>query len=211
MAEPPETCLARDQGRTRQPSDGLVGHVANVPEQCLFQAFPLFPCAPKNSPHETSPATLITLTEPRGWSHLQKPTNPCRRSPTVTLRHSLLVVGLVCALTVGASNVHAAKGVKKKGDHHHRGVVVSVEKDSITIKTHHHKKKKNLAVGAVKTHEKTFTIDTATKVEIDTKGEHKPATLKALHKGEHVTIASKDKHADKIDIHHHHKKKKKAA
>jgi hypothetical protein len=129
----------------------------------------------------------------------------------VNLRHSLLVVGLTFALTAGASNAFAAKGVKKKTDHHHRGVVVSVDKDSITIKVHHHKKKKNLAVSTPKEHEKTFRIDGATKVEIDTRGEHKPATVKALHKGEHVTIASKDKHADKIDIHHHHKKKKKAA
>jgi hypothetical protein len=126
----------------------------------------------------------------------------------VTLRHSLLVLGLVCGLTVGASNAYAAKGVKKKSEHHHRGVVVSVEKDTITIKVHHHRKKKKVAVDAPKTHEKTFAIDAATKVKIDAKGEHKPATLKALHKGEHVTIASKDKHADKIDIHHHHKHKK---
>jgi hypothetical protein len=124
------------------------------------------------------------------------------------LRHSLLVVGLVFAFTAGASNAFAAKGVKKK-EHHHRGVVLSVGDGKITIKTHHHKKKKAATAEASRTHEKTFTINTATRVEIDTRGEHKPATLKALHKGEHVTIASSKDHADKIAIHHHHKHKKK--
>jgi hypothetical protein len=126
------------------------------------------------------------------------------------LRQSLLVLGVIFGLSAGASNAFAAKGVKKKAEHHHKGVVVSVGDGTITIKTHHHKKKK-AAAGAARQHELSFTVNAATKVEIDHKGVHKPASLAALHKGEHVTIASKEKHADKIAIHHHKNKKKKAA
>jgi hypothetical protein len=129
----------------------------------------------------------------------------------VTLRQTLLVLGVIFGLSVGASSAFAAKGVKKKAEHHHKGVVVSVGDGTITIKTHHHKKKKAATAGAPKHQELSFTINAATKVEIDSKGVHKPATLAALHKGEHVTIASKEKHADKIAIHHHKHKKKKAA
>lgn len=127
------------------------------------------------------------------------------------LRLLLLVLGLAFALTLGPANVFAAKGVKKKGEHTHHGVVVSVGSGKVTIKTHHHhkKKKQGATKAPAKNHEKTFTTSKSTKVEIAKKGQHQPTSLGALKKGEHVTIEAKKDHADKIVIHHHHKKKKK--
>jgi len=66
------------------------------------------------------------------------------------MRNLFLVLGLVFGLlAAGASSAHAAKGVKKKGEHTIKGTVVHIATSTkkgvnhaeITVKVHHHKKK----------------------------------------------------------------------
>ena len=127
------------------------------------------------------------------------------------------IVGLAASLTAGVSTTQAAKGVKKKGDHMHHGVVVAVEHGSgggsITIKTHHHKKKKAVgtataAKGTKHKHEHKFHVSPGTQFSTVAGKTHKPTSFSAVHKGEHVAILAKGHVAEKVAIHHHHHKKK---
>jgi hypothetical protein len=134
----------------------------------------------------------------------------------MNLRNCLVVLGVIFGLTAGASTAQAGKGVKKNGknaEHHHHGVVTSVEhkKGHFEIVTHHKSKKKKAgAVNGVTTTHHKFTVTASTKFYIAHKDKTRTATTFAhLHKGEHVTISSKNGHADSVVIHPKHKKKKK--
>jgi hypothetical protein len=118
----------------------------------------------------------------------------------------------------GASPALAAKGVKKNNgkavEHHHHGVVVAVDhkKGHLEIREHHKGKKKNGAAAQVKTHLHKFNVNPATKVFSEFgKNQKKPSNFAAVHKGEHVSVAAHEHHADSIVIHHHHQKGKKKA
>jgi hypothetical protein len=118
-------------------------------------------------------------------------------------------VVVVLVLTVGSSTAHAGKGAKK-GEHHHRGTVVAVEENGghghITVKVHHQHKK---TVNAAGSKLEKFHISASTKFELVSKQEHRPATVAAVHVGEHVLILAHEHHADMVEIaHHHHKPKK---
>ena len=120
-----------------------------------------------------------------------------------------LVLGGIIAMSVGTSEAAPdANGKKKSGKHGIHGTIVSVQKDSITIKTHH-KKKKGQAV-ASKGHTKTFTITQNTKIQKGGKKQNQPADLGALAKGQHVVVLAKNQQANTVII-QQHKKKKKAA
>jgi hypothetical protein len=136
------------------------------------------------------------------------------------------VLGLVAALTVGASDAPAAKG-QKKGETTHHGTVVSVEKKGehsiLTVKSHSGKKKGQVVAGQAKTHK--FEVDGKTKIQTvsttKAKGKGKTAvknqrqagSLASLHHGDHVVIQARRHHADSIAVHHvaNAKSKKKAA
>ena len=111
----------------------------------------------------------------------------------------------------------AAKGVKKNNgkavEHHHHGVVVAVDhkKGLLEISERHKGKKKN-GVAQVKTHLHKFNVNAGTKVFSEFgKNQKKPSNFAAVHKGEHVSVAAHEHHADSIVIHHHHQKGKKKA
>jgi hypothetical protein len=118
-----------------------------------------------------------------------------------------LVLGGIIAISVGTSTAAPAAKGKKSGEHRIHGTVVSVQQNSITIKTHHHKKKNGQATAATKSHVKTFTITANTKIQVGGKNQTRPANLNALHKGEHVVVLAHNRQADVITIHHHKKKK----
>jgi hypothetical protein len=126
------------------------------------------------------------------------------------LRTQVLVFGLAAALTtLGASPALAAKGVKKnqgKGaEHHHRGTVVAVDhkKGMLEIAEHHKGKKKN---GKGANHLHKFTVNAGTKVFTELgNGPKHASNFAAVHKGEHVSVAAHEHHADAIVIHHHKK------
>jgi hypothetical protein len=113
-------------------------------------------------------------------------------------------------LTAGTSTAHAAKGAKKKGEHEHHGTIVAVEENGghghLTIKTHHHHKKTEGVVGGKL---EKFHISSSTRFEIAHKMEHVPATVAALHLGEHVFVLAHEHHADLVVIHHPHQHKPK--
>jgi hypothetical protein len=116
-----------------------------------------------------------------------------------------LVLGGLIAMSVGTSTAAPAAKGKKSGEHRIHGTIVSVQKDSITVKTHH--KKKNGQAAATKSYTKTFTITANTKIQVGGKNQTRPANLNALHKGEHVVVLAHKHQADVITIHHHKKKK----
>ena len=104
------------------------------------------------------------------------------------------------------------KGVKKKvvdgKQHVHHGVVTNIEahkngKITLTIKSHSHKKKTAVAVAATTTHHHKFSVSQTTVVSVASGKTHVPASIQAIHKGEHVTVTSVDHHAEKIVIHTH--------
>ena len=126
-------------------------------------------------------------------------------------------------LGAGAAPALAAKGVKKNpvnGVHHVHGVVTHVQhhkaKNSaghvaeITVKTHHHKKKGQPASTGKKVtgHTHKYSVGTNTKVTHVNNKQHTPATVAAIHAGEHVSLNTKGTHAEAVAIHHHTKKKK---
>jgi hypothetical protein len=149
------------------------------------------------------------------------------------LSRSLLTFGLtvILGLTLAAPETGAkpARPNKKKNlnpnisslgaEHKHHGVIENVTHGkgggSVTIAEHHkHKKggkskKPTAKAGGGKGKggkSETFAVTPHTKIL-----KHgKPASMSALHKGEHVVIHAHHKVASKIDIvHHKHKKKKK--
>jgi hypothetical protein len=135
------------------------------------------------------------------------------------LQRSLLVLGLVATLALGASAAEAGKG-KKKGQHAVKGVVESVDRDAdkdagtITVKVH--KKTKDAAANAV-AEEKKFRVTAQTKFEKvrGKKGDREtvPATFADVRPGEHVAIVPESgeaRTAAKVLIHGKGKKKNKA-
>jgi hypothetical protein len=124
------------------------------------------------------------------------------------LAKTATVLGAVLMFGVCATPAPAAKGVKKTGEHHVRGTVVSVTHDkkghgTLTVRVTHHKHKKGQT--ALQKHANhTFTLNHHTHVHGASKGR---TGLAALHTGEHVTVAAHHHHADQVTIHHHHKKK----
>jgi hypothetical protein len=121
-----------------------------------------------------------------------------------------LVLGGILAMTVGTSAAAPeAKNKKKSGGHGIHGTIVSVSKDSITVKTHHKKKKGQATAG--KSHTKTFTLTQNTKIQKGGKNQNQPASFSALSPGQHVVVLGRNQQADTVIIHHHHKKKKNAA
>jgi hypothetical protein len=116
-------------------------------------------------------------------------------------------VGGIIAISVGTSTAAPAAKGKKSGEHRINGTIVSVQQNSITIKTHHHNN--GQATAATKSYTKTFTITANTKIQVGGKNQTRPANLNALHKGEHVVVLAHKHQADVITI--AHKKKKKTA
>jgi hypothetical protein len=133
------------------------------------------------------------------------------------LRSHLTVLGLAVALiAAGASPALAAKGVKKnkKGtttEHQHHGVVVHVDhkKGLLEIRSHHKgSKKKNGKVAKGATHLHRYTVTASTKVFSQHGKKRTPSNFSHVRKGEHVSVASHNGHADIIVIHHRTKGKK---
>jgi hypothetical protein len=115
-----------------------------------------------------------------------------------------LVLGGIIAMTVGTSEAApSGKGKKKSGEHGIRGTIVSVQKDSITIKTHPKKKKGQAIAGQTK----TFTITEKTKIHKGGKKQQQPVDLAALSKGQHVLVLAKNQQAKTVIIQQHKKKK----
>jgi hypothetical protein len=133
----------------------------------------------------------------------------------VTLRN-LALLAVAAALTLGAGNAQAGKGVKKNGEHALKGVVVSVQpgKDglSFTIKTHGKKGGKG-AGKAAKAGGKaakggqmvTIHVTAQTQFEVVHKKQMRAATAAALKPGEHVVVEGGHT-AKKVIIHHGGKK-----
>ena len=135
------------------------------------------------------------------------------------IRHlyTAAVLGAVAMLGISASPASAAKGVKKTGEHHVHGTVVSVQHaakgkhGTLTIRVAHHKHKKGQkavnGAHAKKGATQTFTIDHHTRVDGAGNGKN---GLHALRPGEHVTVAAHHHHADRVTVNHakvHAKKK----
>jgi hypothetical protein len=129
----------------------------------------------------------------------------------------MMLVGAVLALTVTTSNAPAAKGVKKTAEHEYHGTVVAVHKHAahhtLTIRFHHPKTKKkgqaaaakaiaraNAPAQAQKPRHHTFTVNHKTHFETKLKGSNHPASLGAIHLGEHVVVFAHHHHADKVVI-----------
>lgn len=122
-------------------------------------------------------------------------------------RFCFVLTGVI-AMSVGTSEAApSGKGKKKGGEHAIHGTIVSVQKESITIKTHAKKKKGQASAG--KSHTKTFKITQNTKIQKGSKKENQPVELAALRTGQHVVVHARNKQADTVTI--HNKKKKKAA
>ena len=122
----------------------------------------------------------------------------------VRLFNVATVLAAVVILALCASPAPAAKGVKKTGEHHVKGTVVSVQPGKhvghfhLTIRVTHHKLKKGQVVVQKKaTH--TFTMTSNTRMHGVPLNQ--PA-LAALHTGAHVTVAAHQHHADAVTIHH---------
>lgn len=132
----------------------------------------------------------------------------------MSLRTHLVAIAVAFAVFFGgASQAQAAKGVKKKtsatAEHHHNGKVVAVDHKSgiISIQEHHKAKKKT-----ARTQVHKFTVTSTTKVFTGVNKQRKPSNFAAVHKGEHVSIAARNHHADTVVIHSKvNKTKKKAA
>ncbi len=122
----------------------------------------------------------------------------------VRLLKAATVLGVALVLGAFASPAPAAKGVKKTGEQHVRGVVVSVHhgkkgaQGHMTIRVTHHKQKKGQPAVAANTHH-TFMIDKHTHVHTTAAGR---AGMAALHAGAHVTVATHNHHADVVTVHH---------
>lgn len=114
-----------------------------------------------------------------------------------TCLKACIVAASLAGLLIFAEPASAAKGVKKTGERHYRGVVVSVHKapngvagtERLTITTQHHKSKKGLAGANNRARTHTFVVDRRTRISGGT-----------LHKGETVTVAAHGQHADSIVI-----------
>jgi hypothetical protein len=120
----------------------------------------------------------------------------------------LIVFALALLLTTDASA--AQKGNGKKKSHPVRGVVVAVEKDTITVQVRRGKKK-----GGGTTHRK-FQLNSSTQYEslkvIRVKGqkpqkEAKAATFTDVQSGQHVLIVPQGEMATKVSILERHKGK----
>jgi hypothetical protein len=123
------------------------------------------------------------------------------------LGRALLALGLVFGLTLSAS------AAPKKHHHHHHvllGVVVAVEKDTIVVMTHHHHHAKKATSSTAGKHERLHKVHVTAStefVELERNGKGKlkmePASLRDVHKGEHVAITMAGDHhhdAHKVEI-----------
>jgi hypothetical protein len=132
----------------------------------------------------------------------------------VTLRNFALLAVAV-ALSAGAGNAQAGKGVKKNGQHELRGVVVAVQGGkgggSFTIKTHAKKGGKggaNAAKAGGKGgkankggNTKTINFGAQTKFELVHNKQGRPASAAALRPGEHVSVKAGGNTAERVVIH----------
>jgi hypothetical protein len=119
-----------------------------------------------------------------------------------------LVVGLVVGLAAAVPSAHAAKGVKKKGDHWVNGTVLHVDhkgqhEGEITVKVHHHKKKSQGATG--QGHK--LAVHQGTRFVTRQGDKERAASFAAVKNGEHVSVEVKSHRAEMVVIHHHHHKK----
>jgi hypothetical protein len=127
----------------------------------------------------------------------------------VRLTKAAIVLTGIAITGLCASPAPAAKGIKKHQEHHIRGTIVSVHHGkqgtpgSVTIHVTHHKHKKGTTAIVHKGANHTLTVDRHTHVH---NAANLPVGHMALHKGEHVTVATHNGHADQIRIHHHRKR-----
>jgi hypothetical protein len=127
----------------------------------------------------------------------------------------LTALGLVLCLTAAAPAAAKAKG--KKANAGVRGVVESVDKDSLTVKVPQKKKKGEAAAPAPE--EKKFKLSADTKYEVikitkaAAKGEKpttetKEGTFDSIHKGDLVQVLANGDLATKVSVIDMGKKKK---
>jgi hypothetical protein len=119
------------------------------------------------------------------------------------------VMAVALALALFASSAEAGKGKKKKAARGVRGTVVSVAKDSLTVKVGARKKGNNPGT------ERTFKLSDATKVEkVSGKRANRqasPATITDVAKGARVVVNANGEQAQGIKIVGKSKGKKKKA
>jgi hypothetical protein len=124
----------------------------------------------------------------------------------MNLRTHLPAIGTVLALLfAGAAPAQAAKAVKKKNaaatEHHHHGKVIAVDHKSgfITIQEHHKSKKKINNRNVTHTHK--FSVNNASRFFVAHNKQRRATNFAAVHKGEHVSVAAHNHHADSVVIH----------
>jgi hypothetical protein len=130
-----------------------------------------------------------------------------------SLSRGCVALAVLVALTLSAGPAQAAK----PGEHLYRGKVVAVQRHGkgarLTIQTHpHHRKpgqalaKKNLAaqkkpraITKHRTHTRTFTVTSRTRIGAARNGLN---GLRALHRGATVTVRAHRSHADRVTVLH---------
>jgi hypothetical protein len=123
-------------------------------------------------------------------------------------RYRVLALAVVAALlTIGASTVQAAKGVKKGGTHKVHGTLVALRQAPqgllLTVQVHHHAKGRAAAKAVHQAANHTFVLTQGTQVMLVQGKLHQPGNAAALRQGAHVAVVAKGNQASLVEVHLH--------
>ncbi len=129
----------------------------------------------------------------------------------IPLKKGCQVLACLAVLLLAAAPAPAARVVRKTTEHTYHGTVIGVHRkgntEHLTISSSHRHRSRTGIRSTTRHRHHTFTVSQRTQV-VSPRG---PVGMRALHRGEHVTVQAHGNHADRVTVAHHvtkHRKKR---